>query len=78
VVVGKATGLPNYKCFPVGKLDPPFDSSSTFFLVPRANPDVILREEFEEWWGDQIGYDGSEIPILPEYMARKIEAAATR
>ena len=77
VVVGKATGLPNYKCFPVGKLNPPFDSSSTFFLVPRANPDVILREEFEEWWGDQIGYDGSEIPILPEYMARKIEAAAT-
>jgi hypothetical protein len=51
VVVGKATGLPSYQGFSIGKLDPPFDSSSTFALVPRANPDVIAREEFEEWWG---------------------------
>ena len=27
-------------------------------------------------FGDHIGYDGANLPLLPEYMARKIEATA--
>ena len=36
----------------------------------------MSRSEWEEWFSEHIGYDGADLPLLPEYMARKIEATA--
>ena len=67
---------PNFKCLPAGTLDPAFDSRNTFGSVPKADHGIITMDEFEDWWGSQVGYDGADIPILPEHMAQKIADAA--
>ena len=71
-LVRKSTGLDNYPQSAHERLD----KDKVFDTIPKKNVEAITRDEFEEAWGEHIGYDGPSLPLLPEHMAKKINETA--
>lgn len=55
---------------------PALNLETVFESIDKRENDRVSRSEWEEWFSEHIGYDGANLPLLPEHMARKIEAAA--
>ena len=55
---------------------PTLNFETVFESIDKRENDRVSRSEWEEWFSEHIGYDGANLPLLPEHMARKIEAAA--
>jgi hypothetical protein len=55
---------------------PALNLETVFESIDKRKDDRVSRSEWEEWFSEHIGYDGADLPLLPEYMARKIEATA--
>lgn len=52
--------------------DPPFSLEQDFALMDVQQRGAVSWDEFLEWFTDRTGDDEPDIPVLPEYMVRKV------
>ncbi len=60
------------KAFKGVDFDPPFSLEEDFAAMDVQNRGEVSWEEFLDWFMQRTGDDEPDIPVLPEYMVRKV------
>jgi Ca2+-binding EF-hand superfamily protein len=58
--------------------DPPFDLETDFAAMDVHGNGHVTYEEFAAWFKVRTGDDEPEIPVLPEYLVRKVSHLSAR
>ncbi len=66
------------KRFAGASFDPPFDLDTDFAAMDCDNKGYATYDDFAAWFRFRTGDDEPDIPVLPEYMVRKVGALSTQ
>lgn len=66
------------KKFAGASFDPPFNLDTDFAAMGGERKGYVTFEEFASWFKFRTGDDEPDIPVLPEYMVRKVGDLSTQ